>query len=77
MHGLWRSATEKSGCAEMPYTITKEYEETLRNRMALFKTDTHTTKSLVTTLVSTYGVRQGIHSGIVQSEVTMDDLFAM
>ena len=63
--------------AEMPYTITKEYEETLRNRMALFKTDTHTTKSLVTTLVSTYGVRQGIHSGIVQSEVTMDDLFAM
>ena len=30
---------------------------------------------LVTTMVTTYGALRGIHSGIVQSEVIMDDLF--
>ena len=61
--------------SEEPYTITKDYEEKLRNRMAIFKADTNTKKSLVTTMVTTYGVMRGIHSGIVQNEVTMDDLF--
>ena len=28
------------------------------------------------TMVTTYGVRQNSHSGIVQSEVTLDDLFS-
>ena len=61
--------------SEGPYTITKDYEEKLRSRMAIFKEDAKTRKSLVTTLVTTYGVLRGIHSGIVQSEVLMDDLF--
>ena len=43
--------------------------------MAIFKEDTRTRKSLVTTMVTTYGALRGIHSGIVQSEVIMDDLF--
>lgn len=58
-----------------PYNITKDYEEKLRNRMAIFRADTKTKKSLAITMVTTYGVQQGIHSGIVQSEVVMDDLF--
>lgn len=62
--------------AEGPYSITKDYEEKLRNRMAIFREDTKTKKSLVTTMVTTYGVARGIHSGVVQSEVLMDDLFA-
>ena len=61
--------------SETSYTITKEYEENLRLRMALFKAETKTRKSLMTTFVTTYGVLHGIHSGIVQSEVVMDDLF--
>jgi hypothetical protein len=61
--------------SEGPYTITKDYEEKLRSRMAIFKEDAKTRKSLVTTMVTTYGVLRGIHSGIVQSEVLMDDLF--
>ena len=61
--------------SETPYTITKEYEEKLRNRMAIFRAETKTRKSLVTTMVTTYGVVRGLHSGIVQSEVVMDDLF--
>jgi hypothetical protein len=27
-------------------------------------------------MVTTYGVRQNSHSGIIQSEVTLEDLFA-
>ena len=61
--------------SEQPYSISKDYEEKLRNRMVLFKEDTKTRKSLVTTMVTTYGVLKGIHSGIVQNEVLMDDLF--
>lgn len=58
-----------------PYVITKEYENKLRERMAIFKAETKTRKSLVNTFVTTYGVMKGAHSGIVQSEVLMDDLF--
>ena len=58
-----------------PYKLTKDYEEKLRSRMALFREDTKTKKSLVITMVTTYGIIRGIHSGIVQSEVIMDDLF--
>ena len=58
-----------------PYTITKDYEEKLRNRMALFKAETKTRKSVATTMVTTYGIVRGIHSGIVQNEIVMNDLF--
>lgn len=61
--------------SEAPYSISKDYEEKLRSRMALFKSATGTRKSLVTTMITTYGVLRGIHSSIVQSEVTMDALF--
>ena len=58
-----------------PYTITKAYADQLRNRMALFRAETHTRKSLVNTMVTTYGIVSGLHSGVVQNEVVMDDLF--
>lgn len=61
--------------SEAPYVITKDFEQQLRERMAIFKAKTRTRKSLATTMVTTYGVLRGIHSGIVQSEVVMDDLF--
>ena len=58
-----------------PYTITKEYEEKLRRRMAIFRAETKTRKTLLTTFVTTYGIMPNIHSGIVASEIVMDDLF--
>lgn len=63
--------------SEKPYGITKEYANKLRMKMAIFGEATHTRKSLVLTMVTTYGVLPGIHSGIVMSEVLMDDLFDM
>lgn len=61
---------------EEPISITSNYELKLRNRMALFREATRTTKTLVTTFITTYGVLPGKHSGIVNSQVTLDDLFA-
>ena len=59
-----------------PISITSDYEQKLRNRMALFRAESKTHKSLVTTFVTTFGVVQDRHSGIVHSQVTLDDLFA-
>ena len=59
-----------------PYRITDSYEQTLRDRINIFQEKTQTTKSLVYTFVTTFGVANGIGSSIVNSEVTMEDLFA-
>ena len=58
-----------------PYRITDSYEQTLRNRMSTFQEKTKTAKTLVYTFVTTLGVADGLHRGIVNSEVTMKDLF--
>ena len=58
------------------YNITADYEMKLRNRMELFRDKTRSNKSLVNTFVTTFGVANGVHSGIVNSEVTLDGLFA-
>ncbi len=57
------------------YRITADYENRLRERMETFRFLTKTTKSLVHTFVTTYGVADGKHHSIVHSEVVMDDLF--
>lgn len=61
--------------SESSYSITKEYEKKLRERMGVFKEQTKTKKSVVHTFVTTYGVTNGVCHSIVHSEVTMDDLF--
>ena len=60
---------------EGAFNISSEYEKKLRERRDLFRVKTKTRKSVVYTFVTTYGIGQGKHSGIVHSEVTMEDLF--
>jgi hypothetical protein len=57
------------------FEITKDYEETLRNRQRAFIVETGTRKTVHTTLITTYGIKKNSHSGIVNSEVTMNQLF--
>ncbi|MBR1542980.1 MAG: AAA family ATPase [Bacteroidaceae bacterium] len=57
------------------FVIDADYEERLRSRATLFRNVTKTKKALHHTFITTYGVAQNIHSGIVQSEVTIDQLF--
>ena len=59
-----------------PYRITDSYENTLRDRMSIFQEKTKTTKTLVYTFVTTFGVANSVGRSIVNSEVTIDDLFA-
>jgi Holliday junction resolvase-like predicted endonuclease len=57
------------------YNITKEYEEKLRERQALFIAKTKTKKSVVNTFITTFGLGEGKHHSLVHSEITMDELF--
>lgn len=59
-----------------PYYISENYEKTLRDRMSIFQEKTKTTKSLVYTFVTTFGIANSEGRSIVNSEVTMEDLFA-
>ena len=59
-----------------PYTIDKDYDMRLRNKLEVFRQETGTRDALHLTFISTYGVKPNMYSGLVQSEVVMDDLFA-
>lgn len=59
-----------------PFTIDKKYAENLRNKIGAFKEETKTYKSVFLTFLTTFGVRQNEYSGMVQNELTMEDLFS-
>ena len=59
-----------------PFRISDAYKQSLRVRMEVFRTQAKTTKSLVNTFVTTFGVADDVHRSIVHGEVTKDDLFA-
>jgi hypothetical protein len=58
------------------FSIDKDYEDKLRKKMQVFREATRSRKALQLVMITTYGVRQNSHSGIMQSQVKMDDLFA-
>ena len=57
------------------YVIDKEYDMILRNKLEAFRRMTNCKKSLQTTMITTYGVKRGKYSGIIHSQITLDDLF--
>jgi hypothetical protein len=57
------------------FVIDKDYSLRLRNKIAAFKAATKTKKSLVPTMITTFGVKRNQYSGKVQQEVVLDDLF--
>jgi AAA+ ATPase superfamily predicted ATPase len=58
------------------FVIDKKYDENLRNKRGAFRTETRTRKAIHTTFITTYGVKHNAYWGDIQSEVTMNDLFA-
>jgi hypothetical protein len=62
--------------ANSEYQIDKDEELKLRRRIDALKETISSRKSVHLTMVTTYGIVQGKHSGIVQRSVTIDDLFA-
>ena len=61
--------------ASTEYEIKDAEDRRVRARKELFKETTGTRKAVHLTYVTTYGLKRNKHSGIVQSEVTLDDLF--
>ena len=61
--------------ASAEYEIRDDEEHHARARKELFKNATETRKAVHLTYVTTYGLKRNKHSGIVQSEVKLDDLF--
>lgn len=57
------------------YEITKRYNDEIQERRELFRAVTKTRKALHLTMVTTYGIRNNAYSGMIQSQVTLDDLF--
>ena len=57
------------------YHISKEEESKLRNRIENLKATLSPKQTVHLTMVTTYGVAYGKHSGIVQKQVKMDSLF--
>lgn len=58
------------------YTIDAAYARLLRERVEAFRNETRTRNNCHLTFVSTYGLKKNRESCVVQSEVTLDDLFA-
>lgn len=59
------------------YVVTKDEESKLRNRIESLKRTLTAKQTVHLTMITTYGVAYGKHSGIVQRQVVMDDLFVM
>ncbi len=57
------------------YEIDKDYNEKLRNKIEAFRKATDTKKTLALTMITTYGVKRGKYSNMVNSQVVLDDLF--
>lgn len=57
------------------YEISQAYEETLNDRLATFVQETETKKTILLTFATTEGIKQNSHSGSVQCEVVLNDLF--
>ncbi len=58
------------------FVIDKAYASELHEKLNVFRINSRTRKSLFLAMVTTYGIKNNIYStGLVQNEVTMDDLF--
>ena len=58
-----------------PFVITADYEQRLLNKVRCYMDETKCRKTPMLTMLTTMGVKQGLHSGIVQNDITLKDLF--
>ena len=57
------------------FEIDKEYDLNLRNKIETFRQSTDCRKSLILTMITTFGIKQNKYSGIVNNQIVLDDLF--
>ena len=57
------------------YSVDKEENIRLRNRVENFKTAFHVRGNVFLTLITTFGLKYGVHSSVFQKTLILDDLF--
>jgi len=57
------------------FTITSEYEKNLLKKKEIFSSKISPKKSIQITMLTSFGIKQGSHSSIVNNEITLEDLF--
>ena len=57
------------------FSIDKDYQRSLQNKVDCVQEYTRYKKTIILTMITTYGVEQNGYWNIAQKEVTMDDLF--
>ena len=57
------------------YSLSKSEDEKIRNRVSVFRSETSTKKAIWTTLITTFGLKQGLYTGNIVQSVTLDALF--
>ena len=57
------------------FQIDKDYDQNLRNKIAVFRQETNCRKTIQLSMITTFGVQKNKYSSIVTNEVTLDDLF--
>jgi len=59
-----------------PFRIDKKYTDEIRNKIAIFKKETKTRKSVFFTMITTFGLQDNSNTNsLVQNSITMDALF--
>lgn len=58
------------------FSITAKYERELTNKIAVFRDETGTQKSVRLTMITASGLSQNKYSGIIQNELKLSDLFS-
>ncbi|MBO6257913.1 MAG: ATP-binding protein [Succinivibrio sp.] len=61
--------------ATAEYTIDKEYDLKLRNKIAAFRADTDYKGTIQLTMITTYGLKHNQYSSLAQNQIVVDDLF--
>ena len=57
------------------YEITKSDDANFENKLNIFLEQTHTTKSLMMTMITSFGIKPNKYSGNIQNQVIMENLF--
>lgn len=55
--------------------MDKSYDMKLRNKIGSFVKATNCKKSVQMVMVTTYGIKKNMYSGLINEEVVLDDLF--
>ena len=60
---------------QRPYVITEEEDNRIRNRREAFIRETGTEKTVLITMITSFGLAPGSYSDDIQCQLTMADLY--